>query len=339
MKLLEIKTSQPDVLQVNWCINNLCTNSCSYCDPLLWNGTNHHYDWSHAEKFLKVLFQKYKKSSFYLTGGEPTISPFLLDTCKLIHENNGDICIITNGVASIRKYEELSKYVRGWAFSWHPEFQSLDNDWLEKVSYISTLSYVLVRIMAPADNLEKVQAFVDQIKSMDRNFQYEIVKIQTRGNISFVPFTYKKEDESVLFQPIERINVKNSDKYLTQRKHNLIFNKNAIAHDAFDYIFDVNDQQEIKNYFQKDSIGANDLAQRGLDRYNGWECSAGIESLFIDFDGSIKKATCTIDGIIGHLQDTDNIEWPKVSVICPFKRCDCIGEIRISKKMKDVNGK
>jgi MoaA/NifB/PqqE/SkfB family radical SAM enzyme len=334
MKLIEIKSARPGVLEVNWSINNICTNSCSYCSEILWNGTNHHYDWSHAEKFLKVLFQKYEKTHFYLTGGEPTVSPFLLDLCQLIHENNGDIYITTNGVASIRKYEELSKYVLGFSFSWHPEFQKSNSEWLEKVAYISTLSHVLVRVMAPADNLEKVQAFVDQIKSMDRNFQYEIVKIQPRGDISIVPFTYKKEDESVLFQTTKRINV-NTTNFLTYRKHKMVFDESRIAHDAFDYVFNVENKQDIKNYFQKDSIGANDLAQRGLDNFQGWECNAGIESLFIDWNGEVKKAVCKVDGIIGNVQDTDNIKWPAGSVICPFKRCDCIADVRITKKIKN----
>jgi 2-iminoacetate synthase ThiH len=49
--IIEIKQQVP-AMYLTWVINNICTNACSYCHPNLHTGTNHNYDWSHAEEFI-----------------------------------------------------------------------------------------------------------------------------------------------------------------------------------------------------------------------------------------------------------------------------------------------
>ena len=327
MKLLEVKTRNPNILHLTWILNNICTNACSYCDPILYAGKNHHYEWQHAEKFIQEVSKRYDKINLSLSGGEPTLSPWLLDLCKQV---NGDIHITTNGVSSFRKYEELSKYVCGWSFSWHPEFQQ--EGWLDKVSQIAYLSSVTVRIMAPANKMTEVNNFLNLIKSKQRNFQYEVVKIQPRGNIDINTMKYSNVNEQQLVEWNDHSPGYSTKEFLRSKKHafpNLVADQ--IGRDA-EYIFDITDVSVLRDNFQKSYVSSNDIIKHGFTNYQGWLCNIGLESLFVHFDGSIKRGNCPVGGEIGNIQNFEGIQWPLDPIVCTSTRCDCNTDIRITKK-------
>jgi Radical SAM superfamily/4Fe-4S single cluster domain len=325
MRLIEIQTKKPGVLNLTWILNNICTNSCSYCDPILYNGKNHHYEWKHAKEFIQELNTRYDKIDLSISGGEPTLSPFLLDLCKQI---GGDIHITTNGMSSLRKYEELSEYVWGWSFSWHPEFQQ--EGWLDKVSYISKISNVTVRIMAPANQMETVSSFLTLINSEKRNFRYEIVKIQPRGHIDVNTLIYSKESENILRTPVKMAPIDQRN-FITTKKH--IFHNLSNDNIGTDATYIFAGDVDVYKYFQKDHISSNDIIKHGFTDYRGWKCNVGLESLFVQFDGSIKRGNCEVGGNIGTIQDIDNIQWPTTPIICTSSRCDCNPDIRVTKKI------
>ena len=327
MKLLEVKTKNPNVLNLTWILNNICTNACSYCEPVLYAGKNHHYDWHHAEKFIQEISKRYNKINLSLSGGEPTLSPFLLDLCKQV---NGDIHITTNGASSVRKYEELSKYVCSWSFSWHPEFQQ--EGWIDKVSRIAELSSVTVRVMAPANKMTDVNNFLNLIKSKEHNFQYEIVKIQPRGNIDLNTMKYSKDDEQQLVSWNGYKSVYPKKEFLRIKKYTLPnLSVNQIGRDA-EYIFDITDVSVLRDTFQKSYINSNDVIKHGFTNYQGWSCNIGLESMFVQFDGTIKRGNCLVGGTIGSIQNFEDIQWPARPIICTSNRCDCNTDIRITKK-------
>ena len=58
--LKKVRNNHPDVFQVTWIINDICSNSCSYCLPALFAGTNHGYDWNNAKMFVKHILDTKK---------------------------------------------------------------------------------------------------------------------------------------------------------------------------------------------------------------------------------------------------------------------------------------
>lgn len=94
-----------------------------------------------------------------------------------------------------------------------------------------------------------------------------------------------------------------------------------------------------------------DIVGQQLNRFQGWTCNAGMQSLYIDYDGSMWIANCagaamnpnSISKDIvwewGYVGDIylDEYVWPTAPVICPFKTCGCGADICVSKNAKPVD--
>jgi len=92
-----------------------------------------------------------------------------------------------------------------------------------------------------------------------------------------------------------------------------------------------------------------DMIAQDLNQFQDWICNAGIESLYIDYDGSVWIANCAGAGAnpnsmhpdfkekfgyVGSIME-DQYKWPKNPVICPFSHCGCGADIPVTKKSID----
>ena len=77
---------------------------------------------------------------------------------------------------------------------------------------------------------------------------------------------------------------------------------------------------------------ANELVNKGKNDFRGWSCDIGLKSLFVDYNGSIRKANCRQGDIVGYLQKQDDIVWPKQPEICSIKRCHCSTDVYVDKR-------
>jgi organic radical activating enzyme len=333
MQLIEIKNPYRKYLNLTWIINNICTNQCSYCTPSLYAGKNHNYDWSHAEKFLEILFEKYPLVNLALSGGEPTLSPFLLDIVEKIYTRNGIVSISTNGSASLRKYLELAKYVHYFSFSYHPEYHS--DDWLEKVSALAQVARVSVRVMTPANHYDASNRFFQQLKSEPRNFSFEKSIIVNRGQQNDQTFQYlESQIQDIKNQNSYNSNDNNEERFLA--KFHILKDPTPssdwIGADSY-YRFN-NTTEQVVNFFKSNNVTSNDLIKNNLVNFQGWQCDIGLESLFVNYTGAIKRGNCDVGGTIGHIQQAEQISWPVESIACTkaVGVCDCNVDVRISKR-------
>jgi MoaA/NifB/PqqE/SkfB family radical SAM enzyme len=116
-------------------------------------------------------------------------------------------------------------------------------------------------------------------------------------------------------------------------------------HDVFDdmrYNFD--DLKWIKEYeatveantiIDPDGIGkqyihANDVIKLHLNKFKGWTCNAGIESLMINWDGDVHRATCRVGGSLGNIYK-GNFIMPTEPVTCDRNYCTCAADIPLTK--------
>ena len=120
--IVKIQAKFPDTLQLTWILNNICTNKCSYCIPELYAGKNHHYEWDNAKIFVELLLEKYKNIHCNISGGEPTMSPFMIELAKKFYDNGHTAGITSNGVRTVKYFTKLSKYLNYIVFSYHPEY-------------------------------------------------------------------------------------------------------------------------------------------------------------------------------------------------------------------------
>jgi MoaA/NifB/PqqE/SkfB family radical SAM enzyme len=77
-------------------------------------------------------------------------------------------------------------------------------------------------------------------------------------------------------------------------------------------------------------IHANDVIKLHLNKYKGWTCNAGIESLMINWDGDVHRATCRVGGSLGNIYN-DAFIPPTKSIQCTRDWCTCAADIPLTK--------
>ena len=77
-------------------------------------------------------------------------------------------------------------------------------------------------------------------------------------------------------------------------------------------------------------IHANDVIKKHLNQFNGWSCNAGIESLMINWDGEVHRATCRVGGSLGNIYQNTFVQ-PTVPIICTREWCTCAADIPLTK--------
>jgi len=75
---------------------------------------------------------------------------------------------------------------------------------------------------------------------------------------------------------------------------------------------------------------ANDIIKLHLNKFNGWTCNAGIESLMINWDGDVHRATCRVGGSLGNIYE-DSFVAPSEPVTCDRNFCTCAADIPLTK--------
>lgn len=94
-----------------------------------------------------------------------------------------------------------------------------------------------------------------------------------------------------------------------------------------------------------------DLIAARQNRFKGWTCNAGLQTLYIDYDGTVWIANCAgavnnpNTNAIGHISEEwgyvgtileDDYTWPTKPVICPMTSCGCGADVCTSKAAQPV---
>ena len=89
-----------------------------------------------------------------------------------------------------------------------------------------------------------------------------------------------------------------------------------------------------------------DIVAAKLNKFQGWICSTGIQSLYIDFDGNVWNGNCS-GGVGKWLLKANKLAWghlgnintgfsvPTEKVVCPYKTCGCGSDIVVTKYKND----
>jgi MoaA/NifB/PqqE/SkfB family radical SAM enzyme len=77
-------------------------------------------------------------------------------------------------------------------------------------------------------------------------------------------------------------------------------------------------------------IHANDIIKNKLNKFKDWTCSAGQESLMINWDGDVHRATCRVGDSLGNIY-TGTFNTPDAPVTCTRDWCTCAADIPITK--------
>lgn len=306
-QIIEIKQKAPAVF-LTWVINNICTNQCSYCPTNLHTGTNHNYDWKDAQQFAEHLIKTHSRMSLAISGGEPTLSPWLKDLVKLFSEAGHPVGMTTNGARTVRYFEDIAQYMSYIVMSHHPSFEDLEL--IEKAEACARHTHTTVSIMMDSRHFDKSLAMYERIKNNHPMLSVELIRIHDWGVGTTAGRDYSPEQEQIL-DSVTRVNA-------TQEVHP----KNPGISGATAY-YDNGDQSRLN---------AQQLINTRQTNFKGWECDIGLNSLYVKYDGIIRLGNCIGSSIIGKIQDFNGIKWPTDTFICPQTFCNCTTDVYISKR-------
>lgn len=313
-KLISIK-QHAQVLQLTWFINNICTNHCAYCPPELHKGRNHNYDWEHARSFLLRLIEQHKKINCLILGGEPTISPFLYEAVELLHSGGHTISLTSNGVRSVEYWKKLAPLINNVSLSYHPGYEI--EDFFKKVQAISEYTQVGVRVMFDSRYWNKALDFYNECLQIPY-LRVDAVRILSEiAGGHTIGSEYSPDQLNWLSNTPSRQAV---DSVLRLKRQNPNWKQLYIG-SKFYY------DDGTEDYWGD----ANRLISADKSFFNGWACSIGLESLYINYDGQVRKGNCRQGPDLFHINNHVNHALPTQGEICKMERCICPNDVLVTK--------
>ena len=79
---------------------------------------------------------------------------------------------------------------------------------------------------------------------------------------------------------------------------------------------------------QEDNV--NNITATEQNRFEGWECWAGVQQISIANTGEVYRAICKVGGSLGNIY-SGSFEMPSDTIICNKPDCICAADVAISK--------
>lgn len=284
-----------DSCKIEWNLGKRCNLDCTYCPSEIHDNYSPHTDISVLENAVQAI-SNIPNVRVSLTGGEPCVHPKIESLLWYMRPRIKWINVTTNATRTSRFYEGLP--VDHLVFSLHFE----DTKWKDRLSTIlefdefnnQKIPYN-IHIMAHHDHMKSV---IDSCLALQsRNIPYSVRRIRwTEKHDWFNDLKYNAKDlEWILSQK-------------STAKENTLIDEKELAH-------------------------ANDLIKENRNQFKGWNCRAGIESLMINWDGEVYRATCRVGKSLGNIY-TGTFKKPEDPVICTRNWCTCAADVNITKWKK-----
>lgn len=296
------KESHGDSIKIEWNLGKRCNYDCSYCPSSIHDNSSPHTDINILKGTIDKLLTTGKKLRISFTGGEPTVHPRLEELIQYMR--NFDmiefISVTTNGTRPTSYYRALP--VDQLVFSVHFEY-----DWQKLLNTIlslyisdelSTAPKGIIQLMAHQDKMKQVKEFVETLDFY--KLPYNIRRVRwTEGDHDL--FDDMRYDQNDLDWILSKSSTVNPNTVLVYKDHEKMYH-------------------------------ANDIIKLHLNKFKGWSCSAGLESLMINWDGEVHRATCRVGGTLGNIY-SNSFSVPVEPVICDRNYCTCASDIPLTKEL------
>lgn len=289
-----------DQLKVEWNIGKRCNYDCSYCPSSIHDSFSPHTPIDVLESALDKLTAIGRPLRLSLTGGEPCVHPDIEDFFEYTKRKGVFwLSVTTNGTRSHKWYADNSEFYQHLVISLH-----FEHDWKRVLATIHELVFMapnidfFVNVMAHHEHMDDVRAAVEFLEKI--SVKYAIRRIRwTEGDHNvFDDMRYEGQD-------LQWILGKDAS-----AKPNTIIYK---------------DDGEPMIYH------ANDVIKKHLNQFKGWKCRAGIESLMINWDGDVHRATCRVGGSLGNIYNGTFVV-PSDPIICTRDFCTCAADVPLTKE-------
>lgn len=282
-------------VKIEWNLGKRCNLDCSYCPAEIHDQHSPH---TNIQKLLDTvdIISNIKNARISFTGGEPTVHPAFEDLLEYARPKIKWLSVTTNATRTVEFYERIP--VNYIVFSLHFE----DTQWAKRLNTIINFATATNSLMFPKDFHIALMAHHDYMKELKQAAAY------LTGHS--IPYTVRR------IRWTERHDWFDDMKYIGNDLQ-WIMNNNATAQPNT-----LIDDVELAH--------ANDLIKEHRNRFKDWNCRAGIESLMINWDGEVHRATCRVGGSLGNIYQ-GTFEIPSDPVICTRDWCTCAADVNITK--------
>lgn len=287
-----------DQIKVEWNLGKRCNYDCSYCPTAIHDNFSPHTDINVLEATIDRLCELDKPLRISLTGGEPCVHPDIEDLFDYMKRKNIFwINLTTNGTRSASWYLQNEMFFNHIVFSLH-----FEHDW-QRVMHIinqfydSTEREFFVNVMAHHDHMDKVRTVTAQLIQKGIKFAIRRVRWTEGDHNVFDDLRYNGQDLEWLLSMD------------ATAKPNCRVDNERIIH-------------------------ANDIIKKHQNQFKGWICNAGLESLMINWDGEVHRATCRVGGSLGNIYNGTFVV-PSDPIMCTRDWCTCAADIPLTKIKND----
>jgi MoaA/NifB/PqqE/SkfB family radical SAM enzyme len=286
-----------DSVKIEWNLGKRCNLDCAYCPPEIHDMTSPHTDIDTLKNTVDILAEFDKPVRISFTGGEPTVHPHFEELVKHTKSKLSWVNITSNGLRKPVWYAEAP--VDHYVFSLH-----FDNE-----SWARALGNILwfnqqntqkipfhVNVMAHHDHMKRVKEATARLVGYSIPFALRRIR-WTEKHDWFDDMRYDAQDLKWLLS----INA--------TAKPNCVVDEEELAH-------------------------ANDIIKTQRNQFEGWKCAAGVESLMINWDGEVHRATCRVGGSLGNIYN-GSFTRPTEYIDCTRKFCTCAADIPLTKMKND----
>jgi len=285
-------------VKIEWNIGKRCNLDCAYCPPSIHDNFSPHREIKHMLDAVDKLDDLVNPVRLSLTGGEPSVHPQIEELILHIKQSEHIdwLSMTTNALRSVRWY--IEQPVNQYVFSLH-----FDNaQWSKSLNNAINVGkeydrQIVAHVMAHHEHMDKVRQAWDMLRTM--NIPAVVRRIRwTEGDHDwFDDLRYKPEDLDWILSTEGTVK------------------ENVVDEEGNLYV-------------------ANDIIKTHQNQFKGWKCNAGLESLMINWDGDVHRATCRVGGSLGNIYD-GSFEVPENPVTCTRNWCTCAADIPISKEVND----
>ena len=298
MKKITSNWPHQDQIKIEWNLGKRCNYDCTYCPSEIQDNFSPHTDINILEAAVDKLCELDKPLRISLTGGEPCVHPDIENLFDYFKRKNIFwVNLTNNGTRGYRWYLDNEMYFSHVVFSLH-----FEQDWTRIFDtilkfYDSTERDFFVNIMAHHNYMHNVKVVVKKFNEV--GIKYAVRRIRwTEGDHNV--FDDLKYDGTDLQWILD---------------HDATANPNCRV-----------DNERI--------VHANDIIKKHENQFKGWTCNAGLESLMINWDGEVHRATCRVGGSLGNIYQGTFVA-PNDPVICTRDWCTCAADIPLTKIKND----
>ena len=322
----------PNIVSVSWSLGRRCNYDCSYCGSDIHDNFSSHISLENVKQFTNNLNEHYaslgKRIKFNITGGEPYVHPQILEILEHIHSlsQTEQIVVVTNGSLPLELYIDSLEFINNLTVSLHLERSIVETySTLTKINLINKHDVFLnVNLMALPGQFDLVKSIIEKLNEHTVLYVLRGINPRIDYNQEIVPIGESGMERHV-------VDHENYDAFYDENRKGLkekYYSKDELA---FLDSHTNNKWQNIRVHTEDGYTETNtdELNDKGLNKFKGWTCFAGVDSLYIDFDGNVYKSWCLNEGKIGHI--TEHYLVATKPTICQKNVCSCNTDLVIRK--------